>query len=869
MISLLKGRDTKPQIVYRPGGERHKSTTSDWVPTTCRMCLVGCHVLVKVENGRVVNVVGNPDSPKNRGRMCAKGKSGIMNHYNPNRVTKPLKRSNPEKGIGVDPRWQEIPWEEAIDIIAKKMKKIYVEDPRKLYLQTWGARGLIQWLGVLVPVFGTPYHQESLSGTCGKSIHSIQFLTAGGFWDEVDFEYCKYLIDVGTQQGVATREGFNHTIADCATARMERGMKLVVVDPVGNNAAAKADEWLPIRPGTDAAFGLGMLNVLLNEVKIYDADFLKHHTNAGYLVGPNWKYVRDPATRKPLLYDQSDGEIKTYDDPTLKDPGLEGEYSVQGQKAKPAFDLLKARAAEYPVERVEGITSIPAKTLRRIAREFGEAAQIGSIIRIDGVELPYRPVALNWCRGPQGHKHGWHHCWALHLVNLVLGAINVPGGYQCTRTASNWPIKSWPEAGEDGMLGYSSVKYRHHAQPFPGRPAARPTRHDLFELFPVAAHTRSVVPLVNSGDLKKWGIDHKIEMIIHTPGNQLAGGFADLESVVNFYKGVDLVVGFAIELNETHEMDDIVLPMPTYLEENLLNVPDSVAGEWVGFRQIQQQVVAMPEEMRRPSEVLTEIYDRVGILDEVYHVFNLTLGLKPPYLLEPGKRYVEEEILDREAKSLHGQDFGWEWFKEHGIMVWRRDMDERYPGRFIKARVPVYLEHFVQRREELDGVLREMRLDWDTSDYDPLPEWMPCKAFEQIQRGEIDAIGVHYKLPYTYGAQGNANPWINELCDKLPHSYGVLINTRLAQKKGIKDGDAIWLESPVKKVKGVARVTQMVHPEVVGIAGHAGHWAAGKPLSKGKGVNFNGLLPYDVDHIDLLSTANDFCAPVKVRKVEG
>jgi len=469
MISLLKGRDTKPHIVYRPGGERHKSTTSDWVPTTCRMCLVGCHVLVKVENGKVVNVVGNPDSPKNRGRMCAKGKSGIMNHYNPNRVTKPLKRSNPEKGIGVDPRWQEIPWEEAIDIIAKKMKKIYVEDPRKLYLQTWGARGLIQWLGVLVPVFGTPYHQESLSGTCGKSIHSIQFLTAGGFWDEVDFEYCKYLIDVGTQQGVATREGFNHTIADCATARMERGMKLVVVDPVGNNAAAKADEWLPIRPGTDAAFGLGMLNVLLNEVKIYDADFLKHHTNAGYLVGPNWKYVRDPATRKPLLYDQSDGEIKTYDDPTLKDPGLEGEYSVQGQKAKPAFDLLKARAAEYPVERVEGITSIPAKTLRRIAREFGEAAQIGSIIRIDGVELPYRPVALNWCRGPQGHKHGWHHCWALHLVNLVLGAINVPGGYQCTRTASNWPIKSWPEAGEDGMLGYSSVKYRHRSA-VPGAP---------------------------------------------------------------------------------------------------------------------------------------------------------------------------------------------------------------------------------------------------------------------------------------------------------------------------------------------------------------------------------------------------------------
>ena len=842
MVTILRGRDTKSQIVHRPGGERHESPTTDWVPTTCRMCLVGCHVLVKVENERVLNVIGNPDSPKNRGRMCAKGKSGIMNHYNLNRVTHPLRRTNPEKGMDVDPGWQEISWEEAIDTISQKMKKIYEEDPRKLYLQTWGARGLVQWLGVLVPTFGTPYNQESLSGTCGKSIHIMQFMTAGGFWDEVDFEYCNYLIDVGTQQGVATREGFNHSIPDCATARVERGMKLVVVDPIGNNAAAKATEWLPIRPGTDAAFGLGMLNVLLNEVKIYDAEYLKHHTNAGYLVGSNGKYARDPATEKPLLYDLSDGVVKTHDDPTLVDPALEGEYEVQGQKAKPAFETLKTRAAEYPAERVEEITSIPANTLKRIAREFGEAAQIGATIKIDGVELPYRPVALNWCRGPQGHKHGWHHSWALHLVNLVLGAINVPGSYQSTGTASNWPAKSWPEAGQDGMLGYNSVKFQHHAQPFPGRPAERPTRHDLFELFPVAAHTRTLVPMVND-DLKNWDIDHKIEMVIHTPGNQVTGGFADVKSVVNFYKGVDLVVGFAIEINETHELDDIVLPMPTYLEEDQLDGPSNVSGEWVGFHQIQQKVVEPPEGVRAPAEVLTEIYDRVGILDEVYYVFNRTLGLKSPYMLEAGKRYTGEEILDRQTKSRYGEEYSWEWFKEHGIMVWQRDVDERYPGRFIQARVPVYLEHFIERGEELDGVLGECGLDWSTDDYDPVPEWRPCNAFEEIQRGEIDAIGVHYKLPYTYGAQGNANPWIDELCDKLSHSYGVLMNTKLAQRKGIKDGDPIWIESPVTKVKAVARVTQMVHPEVLGIAGHAGHWAEGNRSPRAKVSTSTGCCP--------------------------
>ena len=273
MVTIVKGRDTQTQLVHRPGGERRESATTEWVPTTCRMCLVGCGILVKVENGRAVNVIGNPDTPKNRGRMCAKGKSGIMNHYNQNRVTKPLKRTNPEKGIGVDPMWQEISWDEAIDAISRRLRRIQQEDPRKLYVQTWAGHERDMWLGALQAAVGTPYLQTGSSGTCGKTIHSMQFITGGGFQQEPDYAYCNYLIDCGTQAGIATREGFNHHIPDCARAR-ERGMKLVVEDPIGNNAAAKADEWLPIRPGTDAAFGLGMLNVLLNEVKIYDAEFL-------------------------------------------------------------------------------------------------------------------------------------------------------------------------------------------------------------------------------------------------------------------------------------------------------------------------------------------------------------------------------------------------------------------------------------------------------------------------------------------------------------------------------------------------------------------------------------------------------------------
>ena len=94
-----------------------QATNSKSVPTACGMCYVGCGIRVQVENGVAVNIEGNPESPQNRGKMCAKGKAGIMNLYNPHRVKVPLKRTNPEKGLNVDPGWQEISWDEALDTI--------------------------------------------------------------------------------------------------------------------------------------------------------------------------------------------------------------------------------------------------------------------------------------------------------------------------------------------------------------------------------------------------------------------------------------------------------------------------------------------------------------------------------------------------------------------------------------------------------------------------------------------------------------------------------------------------------------------------------------------------------------------------------
>jgi anaerobic selenocysteine-containing dehydrogenase len=158
-----------------------------------------------------------------------------------------------------------------------------------------------------------------------------------------------------------------------------------------------------------------------------------------------------------------------------------------------------------------------------------------------------------------------------------------------------------------------------------------------------------------------------------------------------------------------------------------------------------------------------------------------------------------------------------------------------------------------------------MGLDWDFADYKPLSDWLPCPSYDAVRKGQYDFIAVHYKLPYVYGGFGNENPWIDEICAQTD-SYSVLVNADVAKTKGFTDGDEVWLESPVRKVKVRVKLTQCIHPEVVGIAGHFGHWSQGMPIARGKGVNFNSLLPTDLDHIDKISTALDHCVQVRLYK---
>ena len=113
-------------------GAKHGGEDDVWVPSSCALCYANCSIKVHRVNGVVTKIEGNPASAIGKGRLCGKGVSGIMTHYDPHRLSKPLRRTNPEKGIGVDPKWKEISWDEALDEIAENLKKIRDDDPRKL-----------------------------------------------------------------------------------------------------------------------------------------------------------------------------------------------------------------------------------------------------------------------------------------------------------------------------------------------------------------------------------------------------------------------------------------------------------------------------------------------------------------------------------------------------------------------------------------------------------------------------------------------------------------------------------------------------------------------------------------------------------------
>ncbi len=835
-----------------------------WIPSVCRVCPNCCGLRVHRKDGVIVKIEGNPDNPHNNGRICAKGMANLMALYDPNRVTRPLRRTNPQKGIGVDPKWQEIGWDEALDLVASRIKPVLADDPRKLVLLqgTGEADWVTATIGAFAEVCGTP--NWSQGGFSGSHV-TAHYLNNGAMHTEVDWARCRLLILFGSQKGGIAGHDNMRSALGLAEARA-RGMKLVVIDPICSPIASKANQWLPIRPGTDGALALAMLHVLLNELKTWDAPYLRLQTNAAYLVGPDGHYVRDTATRKPLVWDEATGSAFAFDDPNLQQPALDGDYHVGGVACQPAFRRLRDHIAEYTPERAAETTTLPAQSIRALAQEFAQTASIGSSIVMEGQTLPYRPVcAFPDSRGATAHRDGLWTGTAIELLNVVVGSVDVPGGVIGTNTVGpgGHPRVS---PSPDGLLVTGSPE-PHVEKPYPPKVPAAPQTVHLAEMLPVGRGSAQVMmglSLVRHPQL----LPYKPEVLIINFGNIMMVGIPQV--LAEALPKIPFMVFMGDKLNETAEFADVFIPIRHMLER--LDFPVNPMRGWITgdhwYYTLRQPVVEPAAGVPHIPETFQSLAQRLGLLGQLNDRLNERLELKGTYRLSDAMVHTCDDILDRRMKSMFGEEKGLPWFKEHGLVSTPRALVERFP-RAVRPlpRFPVYFEFMIEAGQQMGALAEELGLKLDLSSFQPLPVWTGCAAHAD-DPGDHDLYAVNYKLAYHMTSVTQANPWLTEISDRHSYAYRVMINADTAARKGISDGDILEVESTAgTRVRAEAKVSQCIHPEVVGIASCLGHWAKGLPVAKGKGVHFNTLVPYGWDHLDMVSGQVDLCARVKVSKV--
>jgi anaerobic selenocysteine-containing dehydrogenase len=813
-----------------------------WIRSTCKMCLHSCGTVVHVTDDGIINKVeGDPTNPSNNGKLCPKGNSAIMRHYDPNRIKQPLKRTNPKKGPNVDPMWEPISWDEAYDIVARELKKALDDDPRKILPSLEHFQKMNVWNWPLA--FGNQNSFQSGGTMCGGAYHPMNGYIHSAFAVANDALHCNYWINDGTGDGFSSHL---HAAAQAnwvADARIKRGMRCVTIEPRLSTSAAKSEEWVPIRPATDRHFALGLCHVMVTE-GLCDYHFLRQDTNAPYLVGPDGTFVRN-AEGKIYVWDSESDSARLWDDPTIKVDrlALEGTYQVEGKACKPAFQKFRDIVDECTPEEMEKITTVPAATTRRIAREFAKAATIGATIEIDGRRLPLRPAAYNYYRGAQGHKHGFQTNHAFKMVNFMVGNIDAPGGLCGVTLDDQWIDKNRIVPGENGMI----MPQPHQLGPLPPFQYPPSTYH-LLNYFPVGLHPPHLNLLVfeNPG---KYGVDFQPDVMVIGHSNPLWAMQGPREKWFEFMRSMRFIVVCDIIPTETTLWADVILPSHDALESWNMTMIEPPHTEGMCLR---QPVVEPLYDTRSEEDIMSELSERLGILDAYNEVINIVSGFhhKPELLLQPGRKYTDKEIAER--KGLLWNDKPLDWYMEHGHAVTPRRPDKFYRPCDLKAKM-----------EEAKVPFRD---EWCWDDYRPLP----TAVLDPVHHSppEYDLYGIFFKEIQINFGESLSNPWIKDIVYRDPVHIALILNPKTLAKQGLKSGDIVRVDSPTGRIYGRVGASEGVHPDTIGISNSLSRIRVNHAAVPHAGGHFNDLLPYDLANTDAVTGQPETVCKVKLTKLE-
>ncbi len=603
--------------------------------TTCYMCACRCGIDVHMKADatgemKVAYIEGNRDHPVNKGVLCAKGSAGIMQHNAPARLRKPLKRVG-ERGSG---EFEEIEWEEALQIATDWLAPIRAEAPEKLAFFT-GRDQSQSFTSFWAQNFGTPNYAAH-GGFCSVNMAAAGIYTIGGaFWEfgQPDWDHTKLFMLFG----VAEDHDSNPIKMGIGKIKA-RGARVIGVNPIRTGYNAVADDWVGITPGTDGLFILSMIHCLMKAGRM-DLDYLARFTDAPVLVNgdetsPEFGLLLRDDAGKQLVICRKTGKLTAFDTPGVR-PDLSATHTVGDITHRPVFHHMaeKYLCEEYAPEAVAGRCGIPAPRIRAIAAEiartaFDEAFELDhewTDFRGDTHKtMTGRPVSFHAMRGISAHANGFQTCRALHTLQIILGTVEVPGGFRFKppypKPATAHPK---PHCGvtPGQPLDGPHLGYVHGPNDLALKPDGTPARIDKAFTWenPLSAHglMHMVISNAHAGD------PYKIDTLFMYMANMSWNSSMNTGGVMQMLTDKDANGDYVIPRiiysdaysSEMVAFADLVLPDTTYLERHdcisLLDRPICEAD--AAADAIRWPVVEPDRDVRGFQSVLCDLGARLGL----------------------------------------------------------------------------------------------------------------------------------------------------------------------------------------------------------------------------------------------------------------
>lgn len=878
-------------------------------PTHCSLCSTVCDVVMHVRKvgdfEKIVKIDGNPRSPINRGKTCARGQSGLRRMYNPNRLKQPLIRvEGSRRG-----EWAFRPasWEEAYDYI---MKRIQEEEIKPYEMVLYG--------GMIACAFYRPYFlafaltagiPNIIAPTLQNCVLGEHFGIAtltGNFnvHDELlaDYENAAVTLVVASNASIA---GISTSRAVRLGRAIDNGMKLIVLDPRLSETAAKAHIWLPVKPGTDLAFILALINKLIKESK-YDKEFLRYYTNAPFLF-----YV-DKTPPEPVaeldenggfkvfyVYDGKSEEVKKVpkyinsnertSDGELIVPLLElpDGFKFNGRTVKTAFQLLKEKVKNYTLEWAAKVMDVPFHKVAEAADLF--VNQRPALVepgwydsRFDATfQLRKACAILQTLVGGFDRPGGWifsgeyrehlKQFWenykkgVLPKVPLQLPGIMAPYT-ACRKVFCN--EKFWPH-------GLSSVPQAWIQQQ---REMNKPGV--AFPLFSDIGYLDSV-----EGRLKWNNEPYIIKAMFILAGNPIRSGVdGKMWERILTHSNMKLVVVSDILPSDTALYADVILPDLSYLEkfDPVYTLAPSSA---IGFR-LRNPVKPISSNLKHMIDLFFDLSKRFGNFEKFVGMLSTLFSMNP----EETMKRVEEAYSRGESPAKAFFEYHAETIAEHigmdssefrsrlksdGVIILREEWETveedsipvKLPAPTPSGRLEIYsllMYDIIKRcghyRPNCDPVATYIPPKWK--------EGMNPEDKPDYSRGEFFlAFGKIPLMSYTSTADIDLlGALIDKVGAKMHHLW---INRRVAETLGIREGDLVEVVNNLNseyRVRVRAHLTEGIRPDTVFLPSSFGQVSPAWREVGDKGAPLNMLIPYRIGVVTGVYKAEEFT--VTVRKVE-